>query len=85
MAAHLVRAGDAAEIAPLLRIPEVDAGFVKKVLNLGIQGIVPSARHEKERRSAAARGPLRAGRHSRLVSCDSPSELRPAELEGISG
>jgi 2-keto-3-deoxy-L-rhamnonate aldolase RhmA len=40
MAAHLVRAGDAAGIAPLLRIPEVDAGLVKKVLNLGIQGIV---------------------------------------------
>jgi 4-hydroxy-2-oxoheptanedioate aldolase len=40
MAAHLVRAGDAAGIAPLLRIPEVDAAFVKKVLNLGVQGIV---------------------------------------------
>lgn len=40
MAAHLVRAGDAAGIAPLLRIPEVDAGLVKKVLNLGVQGIV---------------------------------------------
>jgi len=40
MAAHLVRAGDAAGIAPLLRIPDVDAGLVKKVLNLGVQGIV---------------------------------------------
>jgi 2-keto-3-deoxy-L-rhamnonate aldolase RhmA len=40
MAAHLVRAGDAAGIAPFLRIPEVDAGLVKKVLNLGVQGIV---------------------------------------------
>ena len=40
MAANLVRAGDAAGIAPLLRIPDVDAGLVKKVLNLGVQGIV---------------------------------------------
>ena len=40
MAAHLARAGDAAGIAPLLRIPEVDPGLVKKVLNLGVQGIV---------------------------------------------
>lgn len=40
MAAHLVRAGDAAGIAPLLRIPEVDPGLVKKVLNLGVQGLV---------------------------------------------
>jgi len=39
-AAHLVRAGDAAGIAPLLRIPEVDAGLVKKALNLGVKGIV---------------------------------------------
>ena len=40
MAAHLVRAGDAAGIAPLLRIPNVDPGLVKKVLTLGVQGIV---------------------------------------------
>lgn len=40
MAAHLVRAGDAAGIAPLLRIPDVDPGLVKKVLNMGVQGIV---------------------------------------------
>jgi 4-hydroxy-2-oxoheptanedioate aldolase len=40
MAAHLVRAGDAAGIAPLLRVPEVDPGLVKKVLNLGVQGLV---------------------------------------------
>ena len=40
MAAHLVRAGDVAGIAPLLRIPDVDAGLVKKVLNMGVQGLV---------------------------------------------
>ena len=40
MVAHLVRAGDAAGISPLLRIPGVDPGLVKKVLNLGVQGIV---------------------------------------------
>jgi 4-hydroxy-2-oxoheptanedioate aldolase len=40
MVAHLVRAGDAAGIAPLLRVPDVDPGLVKKVLNLGVQGLV---------------------------------------------
>ena len=40
MAAHLVRAGDAAGIAPLLRIPAVDPGLVMKVLSLGVQAIV---------------------------------------------
>src|SRR5688572_33499190 len=40
MASHLVRAGDAAGIAPLLRIPDVDAGLVKKVLNMRVQGLV---------------------------------------------
>ncbi len=40
MAAHLVRAGDAAGIAPLVRIPDVDAPLVKKMLDLGVQGIV---------------------------------------------
>jgi len=40
MAAHLVRAGDAAGITPLLRIPQVDPGLVMKVLNMGVQGIV---------------------------------------------
>lgn len=40
LAAHLVRAADAAGIAPLVRVPEVNAGLIKKVLNLGAQGIV---------------------------------------------
>lgn len=40
MAANLVRTGDAAGIAPLLRIPEVNASLVKKVLNMGVQGLV---------------------------------------------
>ena len=40
MVAHLVRAGDAAGIAPLFRIPDVDPGLVKKVLDMGVQGIV---------------------------------------------
>ena len=35
-----MRAGDAAGIAPLVRIPEVDAPLVKKMLNLGVEGIV---------------------------------------------
>jgi 2-keto-3-deoxy-L-rhamnonate aldolase RhmA len=40
MAAHLVRAGDAAGIAPLVRVPDVDPPLVKKMLDLGVQGIV---------------------------------------------
>jgi 4-hydroxy-2-oxoheptanedioate aldolase len=40
LAAHLVRAADAAGITPLVRVPAVDAGLIKKVLNLGARGIV---------------------------------------------
>jgi len=40
LAAHLVRAGDAAGITPFVRVPEVDAGLIKKMLNLGVQGVV---------------------------------------------
>ncbi|MGQ0663050.1 MAG: HpcH/HpaI aldolase family protein [Pseudomonadota bacterium] len=40
VAAHIIRAADAACIAPFVRVPEVDAGLIKKVLNLGAQGIV---------------------------------------------
>jgi len=39
-AAHLVRAADAASLTPFLRVPSVDAGLIKKVLNLGVRGIV---------------------------------------------
>lgn len=38
--AHLIRAADAAGIAPLVRVPEVDAGLIKRVLNLAAAGIV---------------------------------------------
>jgi 2-keto-3-deoxy-L-rhamnonate aldolase RhmA len=38
--AHLIRAADAAGIAPLVRVPEVDAGFIKRILNLDVAGIV---------------------------------------------
>jgi 4-hydroxy-2-oxoheptanedioate aldolase len=38
--AHLVRAADAAGIAPLVRVPEVDAGLIKRVLNLAVAGLV---------------------------------------------
>lgn len=38
--AHLIRAADAAGIAPLVRVPEVDAGLIKRVLNLDVAGIV---------------------------------------------
>jgi 2-keto-3-deoxy-L-rhamnonate aldolase RhmA len=40
LAAHLIRAADAAGIAPFVRVPAVDPGLIKKVLNLGAQGIV---------------------------------------------
>jgi 4-hydroxy-2-oxoheptanedioate aldolase len=39
-AAHLVRAADAASLTPFLRAPSVDAGLIKKVLNLGVHGII---------------------------------------------
>jgi 4-hydroxy-2-oxoheptanedioate aldolase len=40
LAAHLIRAADAAGITPLVRVPDVDPGLIKKVLNLGARGIV---------------------------------------------
>lgn len=38
--AHLIRAGDAAGIACLVRVPEVDSGLIKRILNLDAAGIV---------------------------------------------
>ncbi len=38
--AHLVRAADAAGIAPLVRVPGVDAALIKRVLNLDVAGLV---------------------------------------------
>ena len=47
LAAHLIRTGDAAGITPLARVPEVNPGLIKKLLNLGAQGIVvPHATRE---------------------------------------
>jgi len=39
-AAHVVRAADAAGLTPFVRVPEVDAGLIKKMLNVGARGIV---------------------------------------------
>lgn len=39
-AAHVVRAADAAGLTPFARVPEVDPGLIKKMLNLGARGIV---------------------------------------------
>lgn len=38
--AHVIRAADAAGITPFVRVPEVDATLIKKVVNLGAAGIV---------------------------------------------
>jgi 4-hydroxy-2-oxoheptanedioate aldolase len=38
--AHLIRAADAAGIAPLVRVPDVEPGLIKRVLNLDAAGIV---------------------------------------------
>jgi len=38
--AHLVRAADASGIAPLVRVPDVEPGLIKRVLNLGVAGMV---------------------------------------------
>ena len=41
---HMIRAADAAGITPLIRVPEVDAALIRKLLNLGAAGIaVPHA------------------------------------------
>ena len=46
-AGHLIRAADAAQITPFVRVPEVDAPLIKKLLNLGAAGIVlPHANRE---------------------------------------
>ena len=46
-AGHLVRAADAAGITPFVRVPEVDAALIKKLLNLAAAGIVlPHANRE---------------------------------------
>src|SRR5687768_11517791 len=45
--AHLIRAADASGITPFVRVPEVDAALIKKLLNLGAAGIaVPHANLE---------------------------------------
>ena len=49
MAAHLVRAGDAAGIAPLLRIPDVDGALVKKVARPRCAGHRAAAWHAATR------------------------------------
>src|SRR5258706_1834850 len=38
--AHVIRAADAAGITPFVRVPEVDATLIKKIVNLGAAGIV---------------------------------------------
>ncbi len=38
--AHLIRAADAAGIAPLVRVPDVEPGLIKRVLNLDVAGLV---------------------------------------------
>ena len=53
--AHVIRAADAAGISPLVRVPDVDAGLIMKVLDLGAMGIVvPHANREKCEAAAAA-------------------------------
>lgn len=40
LAAHLIRTADAAGITPFVRVPAVDPGVIKKILNLGVEGII---------------------------------------------
>ena len=55
LAATLVRTGDAAGITPFVRVPEVDAGLIKMMLNLGAQGIVvPHANRESAQAAVRA-------------------------------
>jgi 2-keto-3-deoxy-L-rhamnonate aldolase RhmA len=66
LAAHLVRAADAAGIAPFVRVPSVDPGLIMKMLNLGVQGIIiPHAtRADCEAAASAARYAPEGGRGS---------------------
>jgi len=57
--AHLIRAADAAGITPFVRVPEVDAALIKKLLNMGAAGIVVP--HANRDNCAAA---LRAVRYA---------------------
>lgn len=57
--AHLMRTADAAGIAAVVRVPEVDPALIKKILNLGAAGIaVPHATVE------SCRATLRAVRYA---------------------
>ncbi len=57
--AHLMRAAEAAGMAAIVRVPEVDAALIKKILNLGAAGIaVPHATVER------CRAALRAVRYA---------------------
>lgn len=38
--AHVIRAADAAGMTPFVRVPEVDATLIKKIVNMGAAGIV---------------------------------------------
>lgn len=40
LAAHLIRAADAAGIAPFVRVPSVDPGVILQLFNLGAPGII---------------------------------------------
>ena len=40
LVAHLIRAADAAGITPFVRVPSVEPGVIKQVLNLGARGII---------------------------------------------
>lgn len=45
--AHVIRAADAAGMTPFVRVPEIDAALIKKLLNLGAAGIaVPHANRD---------------------------------------
>ena len=57
--AHVIRAADAAGITPFVRVPEVDATLIKKVVNMGAAGIVVP--HANRENCAAA---LRAAKYA---------------------
>lgn len=40
LVAHLIRTADAAGITPFVRVPSVDPGMIKQVLNLGASGVI---------------------------------------------
>lgn len=81
LAAHLIRTADAAGITPFVRVPAVDAGLIKKMLNLGTPGIIlPHATVESCRAAVQA---LRYAPEGTRGSCPAIRDARYSQPDWI--